>query len=105
MSDGTIKLPSWTTGLMIPVVAAALSGAMVWGASSARAEATAAEIVRLEETVKKTAERAVQNGELSAVNQAQIQAVVSALKTNSDALAKTDASLNLLIQTMLKNQN
>ncbi len=104
MSDGSIKIPGWANGMMIPVVAAALSGAMVWGASSARAEATAQEVQRLEAQVKETAEKAVANGELSAVNQAQIQAVVSALKTNSDALAKTDASLNLLIQTMLKNQ-
>ena len=105
MSDGSIKVPAWANGMMVPLIAAALSGATVWGASSARAEATAAEVQRLEEQVKKTAEKAVENGELSKVNQAQIQSVVEALKTNSDALAKTDASLNLLIQTMLKNQN
>lgn len=99
-----VKLPSWANGMLIPIIAAALSGATVWGASSARAEATAAEVQRLEEQVKKTAEKAVENGQLSAVNQAQIQSVVAALKTNSEALAKTDESLNLLIQTMLKNQ-
>ena len=99
-----VKLPAWANGMLIPIIAAALSGATVWGASSARAEATAAEVQRLEEQVKKTAEKAVENGQLSAVNQAQIQSVVAALKTNSEALAKTDESLNLLIQTMLKNQ-
>ena len=29
MSDGTIKIPTWA----LPIGAAALSGAMVWGAS------------------------------------------------------------------------
>jgi len=96
----SINLPTWS----LPLLFALGSGLTVYGASEARAEATAQEVEKIEAAVKKQAEKIVANGELSKVNQAQIVSVVEALKSNSDALAKTDASLNLLIQTMLKNQ-
>jgi len=43
MSDGTIKIPTWA----LPIGAAALSGAMVWGASQAQAQATQEEVDRI----------------------------------------------------------
>jgi hypothetical protein len=54
MSDtNTIKVPTWA----LPIAAAALSGAIAWGSMQARAEATDAEVQRIEQAVKKTAER------------------------------------------------
>ena len=47
MSDGTIKIPTWA----LPIGAAALSGAMVWGASQAQAQATQEEVDRIEAAV------------------------------------------------------
>ena len=48
MSDeGTIKVPTWA----LPIGAAALSGAMVWGASQAQAQATQEEVDRIEAAV------------------------------------------------------
>jgi thiamine biosynthesis lipoprotein ApbE len=101
MSESSnISLPTWS----LPLVFALGSGLVVYGSTEARAEATAQEVLKIEAAVKKQADKINSNSELSKVNQAQIVSVVDALKTNSDALAKTDASLNLLIQTMLKNQ-
>ena len=45
MSDAnTIKVPTWA----LPIAAAALSGAIAWGSMQARAEATDAEVQRIE---------------------------------------------------------
>ena len=44
MSAGTIKIPTWA----LPIGAAALSGAMVWGASQAQAQATQEEVDRID---------------------------------------------------------
>ena len=101
MSDGnTIKVPTWA----LPIAAAALSGAIAWGSMQARAEATDAEVQRIEKAVKKTAEQAVANGQLSAVNQTQIKAVVDSLSQQQETLKSTDEKLAQLIQIMLQKQ-
>ena len=83
---------------------AALSGAIAWGSMQARAEATDAEVQRIEQAVKKTAEQAVANGQLSAVNQTQIKAVVDSLSQQQETLKATDEKLAQLIQIMLQKQ-
>ena len=101
MSDGTsVKIPTWA----LPIAAAAISGAIAWGSMQARAEATDAEIQRIEQAVKKTAEQAVSNGQLSAVNQTQIKAVVDSLSQQHETLKATDEKLAQLIQIMLQKQ-
>jgi polyhydroxyalkanoate synthesis regulator phasin len=70
----------------------------------ARAEATDAEVQRIEQAVKKTAEQAVANGQLSAVNQTQIKAVVDSLSQQQETLKATDEKLAQLIQIMLQKQ-
>ena len=69
-----------------------------------RAEATDAEVQRIEQAVKKTAEQAVANGQLSAVNQTQIKAVVDSLSQQQETLKATDEKLAQLIQIMLQKQ-
>ena len=101
MSEGnTIKVPTWA----LPIAAAALSGAIAWGSMQAQAEATDAEVQRIEQAVKKTAEQAVANGQLSAVNQTQIKAVVDSLSQQQETLKATDEKLAQLIQIMLQKQ-
>ena len=101
MSDtNTIKVPTWA----LPIAAAALSGAIARGSMQARAEATDAEVQRIEQAVKKTAEQAVANGQLSAVNQTQIKAVVDSLSQQQETLKATDEKLAQLIQIMLQKQ-
>ena len=62
MSDGTIKIPTWA----LPIGAAALSGAMVWGASQAQAQATQEEVDRIEAAVVDVVEVQQATGKLAA---------------------------------------
>ena len=55
MSEGTISVPTWA----LPVVAGVLSIAVAWGAANARAEATEAEVDRIERVVTEAAEISV----------------------------------------------
>ena len=101
MSDGTIKIPTWA----LPIGAAALSGAMVWGASQAQAQATQEEVERIEAVVEKTVEEAQATGKLAAVNARKIEAIVDSLAEQSETAKASDAKLQQLIEIMLKNQN
>ena len=99
MSEGTsVKIPTWA----LPIAAAAISGAIAWG--SMQAQATSSEVARIEQVVKETAEKAVANGQLSAVNQTQIKAVVDSLSQQQETLKSTDEKLAQLIQIMLQKQ-
>ena len=49
MSDEGIRVPTWA----LPAFLAVLSGAVVWGASEARAQATQEEVDRIEAVVEK----------------------------------------------------
>ena len=101
MSDGnSIKVPTWA----LHIGAAALSGAIAWGSMQAQAAATSSEVARIEQVVKETAEKAVANGQLSAVNQTQIKAVVDSLSQQQETLKSTDEKLAQLIQIMLQKQ-
>ena len=98
MSDGTIKVPTWA----LPIGAAALSGAMVWGASQAQAQATQEEVDRIEAAVVSVVEEAQATGKLAAVNATKIEA---SLAEQSETAKASDAKLQQLIEIMLKNQN
>ena len=101
MSDSnSIKVPTWA----LPIGAAALSGAIAWGSMQAQAEATSSEVARIEQVVKATAEKAVANGQLSAVNQTQIKAVVDSMSQQQETLKSTDEKLAQQIQIMLQKQ-
>ena len=101
MSDGTIKIPTWA----LPIGAAALSGAMVWGASQAQAQATQEEVDRIEAVVEKTVAEGQATGKLAAVNATKIEAIVDSLAEQSEIAKSSDAKLQALIEIMLQNQN
>ena len=101
MSDGTIKIPTWA----LPIGAAALSGAMVWGASQAQAQATQEEVERIEAAVVDVGEEQQATGKLAAVNASKIEAIVDSLAEQSETAKASDAKLQQLIEIMLKNQN
>tara|TARA_A100001391_G_C4879142_1_gene227598 strand:- start:135 stop:440 length:306 start_codon:yes stop_codon:yes gene_type:complete len=101
MSDGTIKVPTWA----LPIGAAALSGAMVWGASQAQAQATQEEVDRIEAAVVSVVEEAQATGKLAAVNATKIEAIVDSLAEQAETAKASDAKLQQLIEIMLKNQN
>jgi len=98
MSDGTISVPAWA----LPVVAGVLSVAVAWGAMNARAEATEAEVDRIERVVIEAASKIGDNGELTKVNQAKIEAIVSSLSDKAETAKESDAKLQQLIEIMLK---
>ena len=99
MSDGTIKVPTWA----LPIGAAALSGAMVWGASQAQAQATQEEVERIEAVVEKTVEEAQATGKL-AVNASKIEAIVDSLAEQAETAKSSDAKLQQLIEIMLQQK-
>lgn len=98
MSEGTISVPTWA----LPVCAGVLSVAVAWGAANARAEATDAEVERIRAVVDKTAETATENGELTKVNQAKIEAIVSSLADQAETAKESDEKLQQLIEIMLR---
>ena len=98
MSEGTIKIPTWA----LPIGAAALSGAMVWGASEARAQATQEEVDRIEAAVVDVVEEQQATGKLAAVNASKIEAIVDSLAEQAETAKASDAKLQQLIEIMLK---
>ena len=100
MSDGTIKIPTWG----LPIAAAVLSGAVVWGASQAQAQATQEEVDRIEAVVEKTVEEAQATGKLAAVNASKIEAIVASLAEQSATAKASDAKLQQLIEIMLNQK-
>ena len=98
MSDGTIKIPTWA----LPIGAAALSGAMVWRASQAQAQATQEEVDRIEAAVVDVVEEQQATGKLAAVNASKIEAIVDSLAEQSETAKASDAKLQQLIEIMLK---
>ena len=100
MSDGTIKIPTWA----LPIGAAALSGAMVWGASQAQAQATQEEVDRIEAAVVDVVEEQQATGKLAAVNASKIEAIVDSLAEQSATAKASDAKLQQLIEIMLNQK-
>ena len=58
MSDNTISIPTWA----LPLVVSLFVGAISYGAAQANAEATTADVKRIEVIVKETAKAAQING-------------------------------------------
>lgn len=93
MSDGSsVSIPTWA----LPLVFAVGSGLMVYGASEARAEATAEEVAE----IKIKVEQADTAGKLNA--QA-IDQISRNLAEMSQTARDSDAKLQTLIELMIKN--
>lgn len=98
MSDGTIRLPSW----IIPIVLSCAVGLVTYGTAKAEVGQNTQEIQELRTTVKATAEKAVQNGTLSSVNEAKIDAVVKSLEEMNVTQTKTQESIEDLVKVLLE---
>jgi hypothetical protein len=98
MSDGTIKIPTWA----LPIGAAALSGAMVWGASQAQAQATQEEVDRIEAAVVDVVEEAASNGKVSSSKCEQNRGYRRFISGTVGDSQGIDAKLQQLIEIMLK---
>ncbi len=98
MSDEGIRVPTWA----LPAFLAVLSGAVVWGASQAQAQATQEEVDRIEAAVVDVVEEQQATGKLAAVNASKIEAIVDSLAEQSETAKASDAKLQQLIEIMLK---
>ena len=98
MSDEGIRVPTWA----LPAFLAILSGAVVWGASQAQAQATQEEVDRIEAAVVDVVEEQQATGKLAAVNASKIEAIVDSLAEQSETAKASDQKLQQLIEIMLK---
>ena len=98
MSEEGIRVPTWA----LPAFLAVLSGAVVWGASQAQAQATQEEVDRIEAAVVDVVEEQQATGKLAAVNASKIEAIVDSLAEQSETAKASDAKLQQLIEIMLK---
>ena len=73
-------------------------------AMQAQAEATNADVERIEKIVVETADKAVETGQLAKVNEAKIEAIVSSLEDQADIAKQSDAKLQQLIEIMLTKE-
>jgi hypothetical protein len=81
-----------------------VSGVVGFGsyqAAMADAENVKLDVTELKEKVTKIAEKSVENGTVSEVNSTKIDAVVETLQRMETANAKTNASLESLVQHLL----
>ena len=95
-----IKIPQWA----LPIGGAIIPAAIAWGAMQAQAEATNADVERIEKIVVETAVKAVETGQLAKVNEAKIEAIVSSLEDQADIAKQSDAKLQQLIEIMLTKE-
>ena len=100
MTDGVISVPTWA----LPIGAALVSFAVGYGAITAQADATANELSRLQTVAEDTAEKAVKNGELSSVNEAKIEAIVSSLAEQKEIQRMTNENISQLVEVMLSRK-
>ena len=100
MSDEGIRVPTWA----LPAFLAILSGAVVWGASQAQAQATQEEVDRIEAAVVDVVEEQQATGKLAAVNASKIEAIVDSLAEQSETAKASDAKLQQLIEIMLNQK-
>ena len=93
MSEGTsVSIPTWA----LPLVFAVGSGLMVYGASEARAEATAQEVAE----IKVKVEEADTTGKL---NSQAIEQITQSLAQMNETARDSDAKLQTLIELMIQN--
>ena len=99
MSD--IKVPSWT----LPILAGGIPAGIAWGTMQAQAQSTQEDLDRIRGVVERTAESAQETGQLSKVNEAKIEAIVSSLADQAETAKESDEKLQQLIEIMLQRSN
>jgi len=97
MSDGTISIPTWA----MPFVISGLGVAIAYGSSMAQADATKAEVKRIEVIVKETAKQATENGQAVAVTETKVDAIVESLARQEKIQEKTNEQIQALVAALL----
>ena len=97
MSEGTISIPTWA----MPFVISGLGVAIAYGSSMAQADATKAEVARIEVIVKETAKQASQNGQAVAVTETKVDAIVESLARQEKIQEKTNEQIQALVAALL----
>ena len=97
MSDGTIKLPTWSLPLLIGVLTVATS----WGVLTANTAHASDERERIEAVAEEAVKKAQQNGQAIAVTDQKVQAVIDSLARQEKIQEKSAAQLQMLLERML----
>ena len=71
----------------------------------AQAQSTQEDLDRIRGVVEKTAESAQETGQLSKVNEAKIEAIVSSLADQAETAKESDEKLQQLIEIMLQRSS
>ena len=96
-----LTIPTWMISMWLPLVVSGVVGFGSYQAAMADAENVKSDVTELKEKVTKIAEKSVENGTVSEVNSTKIDAVVETLQRMETANAKTNASLESLVQHLL----
>ena len=97
MSDNTISIQPWA----LPLFVSLLVGAVSYGAAQANAEATTADVKRIEVIVKETAKKSQDNGQGLAITDTKVSAIIDSLARQEKIQEQTNAQIQALVQALL----
>lgn len=100
-----LTIPTWMISMCLPLVVSGVVGFGSYQAAMADAENVKTDVVELKEKVTAIAEKSVENGTISQVNEVKIEAVVTTLKAMEETNRKTQQSLESLVQHLLSQQD
>tara|TARA_R100000700_G_scaffold36393_1_gene45711 strand:- start:554 stop:850 length:297 start_codon:yes stop_codon:yes gene_type:complete len=95
-----LKLPSYS----IPIIAAVISGAVVWGSTQANLAFAQDERSRIMEIAQETAKKAQANTQGVAINSTKLEVIVQSLQEQKDIQNKTNEQIAQLVQALLSRQ-
>jgi len=96
--ENAIKIPTWA----LPIVAAAVSFLMGYGAMQASAAATENTVNRIEAEVREAAKKAEEAGTTGKLNEQAIQQITKNLSEMQETAKASDAKLQQLINIMIQ---
>ena len=100
-----LTIPTWMVSMCLPLVVSGVIGFGSYQAAMADAENVKTTQKELKVRVTKIAEKSVENGLVSEINSTKIDAVVDTLQRMETANAKTNASLESLVNHLLTKQD
>lgn len=96
--ENSIKIPTWA----LPIVAAAVSFLMGYGAMQANAAATENTVNRIEAEVREAAKKAEEAGTTGKLNEQAIQQITKNLSEMQETAKASDQKLQQLINIMIQ---
>tara|TARA_B110000977_G_scaffold1857_1_gene2570 strand:+ start:165 stop:467 length:303 start_codon:yes stop_codon:yes gene_type:complete len=86
---------------MLPLIISLFVGAISYGAAQANAEATTADVKRIEVIVKETAKKSQANGQAVAITDTKVSAIIDSLARQEKIQEQTNAQIQALVQALL----